>query len=435
MGAVNTAPALETAHFTAYRLVTLKGHDGPIMLACKGLRVGMSLQRYLEPKNADQDIEGRRDVGEVALGLRRDLGAVGDAIDALVQFYKAGGAVEPIKVLARREPNGHWSSTGWVVDGAIRVQAALEAGLAEMPVWLVTPHFEDTPLEGMYLHYNAAHGARLTLRERDAILHVLARRYMRDHTGDARRAIVFAIRLSERTGLATSLIEKVTHNDFQVRDPDQYAEATRLLKEGKTPAEIAKLPGMPSRAAIEKQARKLGIDYRRKAPAGGTHNGHTGAGASSAGDTRGGHAAGARPGAKAGQNGNAPDATPDLVLASRLMRTDARATARDLEAALNLPQVQKDAIDRAFLQIKDWILNEAEEYKTEQAKILWDVIERHSHWAELLHVNLALRIYRDRYLRERDLPVLRQMVASAESEAVGRPRRGRRASRRAGRSH
>lgn len=403
----------ETKKF-AYRTITLAGHDGPIMLECKGLKVAMSLQRYVEQRDSDEDIERRKEIGEVALGLRRDLAVVSDAVQGLAQSYKAGIGIEPIKVLARREANGKWSSTGWVVDGAIRVQAAIESGIAEIPAWLVIPHLEDTPLEGMFLHYNAGHGTRLTLRERDAILRILARRYMRDHTGEARDARVFGCWLAERTGLPADLIAQVTRNEFQVRTPEKYSEAERLLREGLTPAEISKREGMPSRAAIEKQARKLGIAYQSKAKPG-----------------KDGRSAGSRPAGRAHLNGDAPDATPELILESRIERIDPRATARDLAAAL---RDARDDLDKAFAQIDDWVIKEAAEYRIEQAKIVWDVIERHLHWHDTLKLNVACRIYRDRYLAARDLPLLKRAVAEAESVLAVRKRRASTV-RRAKRAH
>jgi hypothetical protein len=400
----------------AYRTITLAGHDGPIMLECRNLKVAMSLQRYVEPADVEEDLERRKEIGEVALGLRRDLAVVSDAVQALAQSYKAGVAIEPIKVLARREPNGKWSSTGWVIDGAIRVQAAIESGTAEVPAWLVIPHHEDTPLEGMFLHYNAGHGTRLTLRERDAVLRILARRYMRDHPSEIRDARVFGSWLAERTGLPADLIAQVARNEFQVRTPDKYAEAERLLRDGLTPAEISRRDGMPSRAAIEKQARKLGVDYRRK--------GRTTAG-------KDGQSPGSLPTGRAHLNGHAPDATPALILESRIERIDPRATARDLAAAL------KDArgdLDKAFAQIDDWVIKEAAEYRIEQAKIVWDVIERHLHWHDTLKLNVTCRIYRDRYLAARDLPLLKQAVAEAENVLAVRKRgtaaKARRARRR-----
>lgn len=389
----------------SYRTITLAGHDGPIVLECKNLKVAMSLQRYVEQADVGEDLERRKEIGEVALGLRRDLAVVSDAVQALAQSYKAGVAIEPIKVLARREPNGKWSSTGWVIDGAIRVQAAIESGTAEVPAWLVIPHHEDTPVEGMFLHYNAGHGTRLTLRERDAVLRILARRYMRDHPSDIRDARVFGHWLAERTGLPADLIAQVTRNEFQVRTPDKYAEAERLLRDGLTPAEISRRDGMPSRAAIEKQARKLGIDYRRKIR---TTTGR---------ETRPGEPQSA---GKAHLNGHAPDATPALILESRIERIDSRATARDLAAAL---KDARDDLDKAFAQIEDWVLKEAAEYRIEQAKVVWDVIERHLHWHDTLKLNVACRIYRDRYLAARDLPLLKQAVAEAEGVLAVRKRR------------
>jgi hypothetical protein len=412
---ISSTAGRETTKF-AYQTITLGGHKGPIMLECVGLKVAMSLQRYFEPTNSDEDIERRKEIGEVALGLRRDLEVISDAVRGVAQSYKAGIAIEPIKVLARREPNDKWSSTGWVVDGAIRVQAALESGIPEIPAWLVAPHFEDTPLEGMFLHYNFGHGARLTLRERDYILRTLARRYMRDHTGEARDARVFGKWLTERTGLPANLVAQVTRNEFQVRTPEKYAEATQLLRNGLSPAEISKRDGMPSRAAIEKQARKLGIPYQQKA--------RTTAG----GDGKPGEV---HPAARAHHNGDAPDATPEGILESRIQRIDPQATARDLAAPLKAAQ---DDLTKAFAQITDWVLQEAAEYQIEQAKVVWKVVEQHLHWHETLKLNVACRIYRDQDLAERDLPLLKQAVAEAERALRLSRRRDRAKARRAKRA-
>ena len=176
------------------------------------------------------------------------------------------------------------------MDGAIRVQAALKAGIAEIPAWLVSPHFPDTPLEGMFLHYNWGHGARLTVRERDTALRIIADRYIRDALGE-RGAVAFGRWLAERApGLGATLIAELTRNRFQVRTPDQWEEAARLGRggtptaqqvakldalgiqisdhRGLSPSHIARLVGV-SRAAVEKQFRKLGIESTTKTkPAG-----------------------------------------------------------------------------------------------------------------------------------------------------------------------
>jgi hypothetical protein len=431
MGPVQTAIAPEREVKAPPYKIVMGDHD-PIMLECKSLNVSMSLQR-LYRQRGDEDIQ-KREFGEVACGLRRETETARDAIDALAQAYAAGATIEPIKVLARREPSHRWGSTGFVVDGAIRVQAALRAGIAEIPVWLVTPHFPDTPLEGMFLHYNIAHGARLTTAERDSALRVIARRYMRDNLGK-RDAHAFGRWLSERApGLPAALVAEIVRNEFQVRTPNQWAEAERLGRGGAptaeqlaklrarnvalpengrlSPGHIAKLLGI-SRAAVEKQFKRLGIEFKTMAKTKRTT------------DAR--RAAEPRPGGPAELDGDAPDATPELILESQIEPVDARATAQDLLAAL---KPIADNFDRAIHQINDWVLREAAEYRFEQAKLVWNVVDRF--WDGLLAVNRAFRIYQDRHLAERDRPRLRDALSEAEATLATPRGRGKAKSARTG---
>ena len=369
-----------------------------VLLECRGLNMGMSLQRYLDENGVADEVK-LGEIGEVMRGLRHDVGTVKDAVQALVQAYKTGLSMEPIKVLALRQPSNGWKSTGWVIDGAIRVRAALEAGVAEIPAQLVAPHFPDTPLEGMFLHYNARQGTRLTMTERNAILRVLARRFMRDHA-EERDAAKFGHWLSQRTGLPSALIAGIVRNDFQVRTPDKWAEAERRLRAGESPAKIAKDQGI-SRTALEKQAKKLGIDLPGKKKV-------------------------RQAGGQADLNGETPDATGGRKHRSQFVVIDARATARDLHAALKPVAA---GLDNVFHQINDWVLNEAPEYRFEQAKMVWDVVDRL--WDCLFELNRASKIYRDRHLAERDRPRLKQALSEAEAAlAIPARRRKTGASRR-----
>jgi len=421
MSLVPTADELIRA-FKAPAYKVVMGRDDPLLMECQSLNVSMSLQRLYDRKGAD---EAARDIaqhefGKVARGLRREVDFARDGIERMAQDFKAGKAIDPIKVLGRQDASGRWVATGFVVDGAIRVQAALRAGIPEVPAWLVAPYFADTPLELMFLHYNESAFSRLKVAERDAILRIAADRYMTDSLGP-RSALAFGYWAAERQpGSSPILIAEVTRNRFQVRTPDEWGEAVRLGEGGAptaaqvaqlqslritvpengrlSPAQIGKVVGV-SRAAVEKQFRKLGIQPATKTRAGrGTVKRQTN-----------GHAA---------PNGRTPDATPELMLRSEIQVVDGRATAQDLLAALKPVTV---GFDRAIRQIDDWILKEAPEYQADQARMVWNVID--PFWHKLLTLNQAFHVYGDRYLAARDRATLQEITAEAQATCTGPHRR------------
>jgi hypothetical protein len=416
MGPAQAGTAGKAASAPPYTVVF-----GPVMLPCARLNISMSLQGLLAPK-AEPDVT-KREFGEVARGLRTDIERAKDAIQALAQAYRAGTPIPPIKVLARKEKSGKWAPTGFVVDGAIRVQAATLAEIPEIPADLVVPAHPDTPLEAMFLHYNHSHGARLSVRERDAVLRLLAQRY-RDSRLGPRDVTSFAIWLAQRApGLQHDVIVEATKGVFQVQPPDTWSEIERLAKGGAptaqqvatlrergvtvpadgrlSPGQIGKLFNI-SRAAVEKHLRKAGIPYGRsqaKGKGGAEEPSPNGAG----------------PGAL---DGEVPDATPELLLQRDISPVDAKATAQDLRAAL---KAAAPHFEKAMQQIDEWVLKEASEYTLEQAKLVWDVVD--AFWAKLLKVNRAFKIYRDAHLAERDLPALKDAALEAES-TLASPRRG-----------
>ena len=297
-----------------------------------------------------------------------------DAIEGLKQAYLAGDPVPPVYVLARRVDRT-WRSKMEVIDGAMRVAAAVEAGIPQIEVALIAPELEDTEPEALFLACNAIGPQRLTTCERDAALRVLARRYKTQHP-DERDADLFARHLQSRTGLAARTIVNAVRGEFRPRTDEQRQLAERLLKEGKSPSEVARRTDV-SRQAIQKQKSKL------------------------EGKTR------SRPlGSKKRPSGLVVTGA-DVVMAS-LPRVDAPATAAALRLALK--KIRPD-LDKLMVQLKTWGVQEARECTAEQAKIIWSEID--PIWEACLHFNIASRIYRDSSLARRDLARLREAVALA----------------------
>ncbi len=191
---------------------------------------------------------------------------------------------------------------------------------------------------------------------------------------------MFARHLQARTGLAARTIINAVKGEFRPRTEEQKQLAERLLREGKSPSEVAGRTDV-TRQAVQKQKDKLdgkkpsGSSSRGRKP----HQVITGA---------------------------------DIAMAS-VPRVDAPATAAALRLALK--KVRPD-LDKLVVQLKNWGLQEARECTTEQAKIIWSELD--PIWEACLQFNLASRIYRDAYLAHRDLPRLQEAVALASQCAA-----------------
>src|SRR5436853_3850927 len=99
---------------------------GTEKVAPRALNVSLSLGHYYRSQQHETPPAA---VGEAArTGLRRNIEMIRDAIEGLKQAYLAGDPVPPVYVLARRVDRT-WRSTMEVIDGAMRVAAAVEAGI------------------------------------------------------------------------------------------------------------------------------------------------------------------------------------------------------------------------------------------------------------------------------------------------------------------
>ena len=363
-GAVSLQGVRETGR--PYRVV------GTEIVAPRALNVSLSLGHYYRSQ--------RKRTPQVALdkaahtGIRQNVETIRDGIEGLKQAYLAGEPVPPIYVLARQVDRS-WRSTLNVIDGAMRVAAAVEAGISQLEVALIAPELEDTEPEALFLACNATSAQRLTTIERDAVLRALARRYRKQHPNE-RDLYAFARHLQPRTGLAVRTIENAVTGEFRPRTEEQRQHAERLLKEKKSTSEVAQLTGV-SRQAVQKQKSKL--DGKKPSR---------------------------RPGSKRSPSGEIVTGA-DVVMAS-LPRVDAPATADALRVALK--KIRPD-LDKLTVQLKTWGIQEAVECDIEQAKIIWCEID--PIWDACLHFNVASRIYRDPSLARRDLARLREAVALA----------------------
>ncbi len=301
-----------------------------------------------------------------------------DAIEGLKDAYLAGDRVPPVCVLARRIDRT-WRSTMCVIDGAMRVAAAVEAGIPRIEIVLIASELEDMELEALFLACNATGAQRLTIVERDAVLRSLAHRYRLEHP-DERDPDVFARRLQSHTGLAARTIANAVRGEFRPRTAEQRQLAERLLLDRKPVSEVARLTGV-SRQAVQKQKDRLD----------------------------------GKPRSKDGPERREPDPVvtgTDIVMAS-LPRVNAPATAAALRLALK--KVRPD-LDKLTVQLKTWGVAEASECTVEQAKIIWSEID--ALWEACLQFNVASRIYRDPYLARRDLVRLQEATALASHGAT-----------------
>jgi len=366
------AVSLETAKRSGqpYKVV------GAEKVAPRALNVSLSLGYYYRSRQKENPPSA---LEATVRGLRRNIELIRDAIEGMKQAYLAGDPVPPVYVLARRVDRT-WRSTMEVIDGAMRVAAAAEAGIPQIEVALIAPELEDTEPEALFLACNAIGVQRLTTIERDAVLRALARRYRMQHP-DERDPDAFACHLQPRTGLAVRTIVNAVRGEFRPRTDEQRQLAERLLKEGKSPSEVARLTDV-SRQAIQKQKSKL----EGKAPS--------------------------RPSGSKGRPSDQAVSGTDIVLAS-LPRVDAAATAAALR--LVLKKIRPE-LDKLTVQLKTWGVQEARECSAEQAKVIWSEIDQI--WEACLHFNVASRIYRDPYLARRDLARLREAVALASQCAT-----------------
>ncbi len=350
---------------------------GTEKVAPRALNISLSLGYYYRAQQKEHTPQAL--AGVVRTGLRRNVAMIRDAIEGLKDAYLAGDRVPPVYVLAQRVDRT-WRSTMCVIDGAMRVAAAVEAGIPRIEVALIAPELENMEPEALFLACNAAGSQRLTTMERDGVLRSLAHRYRLQHP-DERDPDAFARRLQARTGLAARTIVNAVRGEFRPRTAEQLRLAERLIQEGKPVSEVARATGV-SRQAVQKQKDKLDGKQQR----------------SNGGPQR--------------RERDSVVTGADIVMAS-LPRVDAPATAAALRLALK--KVKPD-LDKLTVQLKTWGVQEARECTAEQAKIIWSEID--ALWEACLQFNVASRIYRDAYLARRDLARLQEAVALASHSAT-----------------
>lgn len=320
------------------------------VLGADGL--SMSLSLVLANRKTDSDEERiRRGVGTIAVGLRRDTDAAVGAIATLAQLltvtraanpaldpaavFQAAG-LEPVAVLARQERrDAPYTSTGLVVDGAIRVMAAVRAGMVDVPVQLVVPRYPDTPPEFLFVARNWRHGQRLTDQERDAVFRIVAQRYREAHP-EERDPEAWSTWASERSSVPAAMILAAVRNVFKPLTPEQVKGLERMLRAshkagGVTPTVIHNLAGEYgiSRTAVQNRASDLGL-LPKRAPKEDASKG------------------------------------PIDLYAAAVPKSDTRRDAATLAAMLKAAQLEAIVKD-----INYWAQYEAPEYRGDQAKPIW----------------------------------------------------------------
>jgi hypothetical protein len=404
--------------------------DG-LTLAIETLRMDMSLRKLFRDIPQDEERELTFRGLRLAVGLRRDREAIHDTIRSLQalitavretspdlepdEIFRACG-LGPIKVLAR--PDG--GSSNVVVDGAMRVMAAQEAGMTHVPVQLVAPAYNRHPTYGepapelLFVYFNGQHGQRLTTAECATTFRILAQRHREAHDDD-RDAMAWAAWAAPQSGVHAATVYDAIKNIFQDRTDEQKTEAERRLREaakkhGFVPTAvvnaIASDQGV-TRTAVQKQAAELGLPLALPSVDA----------APSA----------AAPAASDGDDEEAHAATALNLFASQIDKFDVRRNLSEIKALL------ADHVARlsgALGRINEWAEHEAAEYMVEQAKLLWSPLD--TLWAGLLTFAWRARIYRDPHLARRDLARLKDMLAEAH-HAVAGDRQSRARRRAAGR--
>jgi len=398
------------------------------------LKVELSLHDWYAAQNG----KGAAATDLPLVGIRQAMAVVSDGITALRQAYAANAYVPPIRVLAERAGQV-WRNTCLVLDGAMRVTAAVQAGIGTVEVELVRPVHEDTAPHHLFLAFNASGGRGLSVVERDKVLVFDARRY-RQRDPIQRDAQQFAEWEAGRTGLAAETILRVTTGEFRSRTPDQIEAARDMILRGEKVSAIVAAFQPITRQAIEKQRDQIIRDLHnqgRSRAAIAEQLGLPPATVKSALEPTG---AKARHTARLSAPRHITGADTGL---SDLPRVDPNKTRQALQLAVqrakgdlapalkalgtvaavqHVVRAAKPRLAQVDMQLRAWGVDEAREYTLEQAEGPWAVVD--PHWVVLLDYNDACRIYRSAALAKRDLPRLKRLVALAEhalrTEAKGK---------------
>jgi DNA-binding transcriptional ArsR family regulator len=166
-------------------LYEIYGRDGdgePLMIAPDKLDTSLSLG--MGKLGADDWKPGLRD--ELTTDDKGNTITVAEArIEAYAERWQTDQPTPQILVLgevdAKGEYTGRW--TPKVIDGAMWVAAAEQAGIGRVPVYVVAPTLPGLELDAMWLYFNtiANGGAALTDRKRRKIITELAKRGRDSH--------------------------------------------------------------------------------------------------------------------------------------------------------------------------------------------------------------------------------------------------------------
>ena len=417
-GTSRTATALRVVHGQLpYEIV------GRQRIVPTALKVELSLHDWYVAQNG-------KDASATDLplvGIRKAMEVVGDGIESLRRAYAANAYVPPIKVLAERAGQS-WRSTGLVVDGAMRVTAAVQVGIATVEVELVRPVHEDTAPHHLFLAFNAMGARGLSTVECDKVLVFDARSY-RQRDPLQRNGHKFAEWEAERTGLAAETILRVTKGEFRSRTPDQIKAAREMILRGEKVGKIVAAFQPITRQAIEKQRDQVirELDKAGKSRAEITKQldvtpetvksalESTGSNAHHPAPRAAQHITGADTGVSHLRRVNPEKTRQALQLAVERADGDLAPAVEALgtvAAVQHVVRAAKPRLAQMDLQLRAWGIEEAREYTLEQAEGPWAVVD--SHWDTLLDYNDACRIYRNAALATRDLPRLKRLVALAE---------------------
>lgn len=248
-------------------LYEIHGHDGkdePFWMVPSKLDVSMSLGT------------GKIGTDEWKPGLRKNGGVVEAQIATYAECWenKADPPNPTILVLGKDGGHGVYEPTFTVIDGAMWVAAAVEAGRERVPVYVVVAPGVKIEKEAMCLYFNTVtNGLALTEKERNGILLDLAQ-YAKNQRGitdkfvtvngaQVRSYETWAAEYSRATAVAASTIVKVIKGKFATqRSKDQLEKDRDDLATGKkTVGQVAR-KRHKSKTAIRRDAKRANVTIK-----------------------------------------------------------------------------------------------------------------------------------------------------------------------------
>jgi|SRR5579872_21071 len=248
-------------------LYEIHGHDGkdePFWMVPGKLDISMSLGT------------GKIGTDEWKPGLRKN----GGVVEAQIAIYaerwenKSDPPHPMVLVLGEEAKNGVYRPSFTVIDGAMWVAAAVEAGRERVPVYVVAAPGVKIEKEAMCLYFNTVtNGLALTEKERNGILLDLAQ-YAKNQRGVTDKFItvngaqvrsyeMWAAEYSRATAVAASTIVKVIRGKFTTQRTEEQLERDRqALASGEKTVKDIERESNKSKTAIRRDANRAKVKIK-----------------------------------------------------------------------------------------------------------------------------------------------------------------------------